>query len=390
MSARSSRLGYLLVLASLLAGAATLLVPDLLTGPLAMQGSARGTALIVVVGGAPVLMLAVRRAGSGSLVALAVAAGATAYLIYNAVMLVFATPFNRAFPLYEAMLGLGVWTFVCLLVEIFEQAAALTRSAPRWTAVLVGGVVALNVAAWVSSLMPALLADEPGSLLEGTGLTTNPVYVQDLAFWLPALAWVSVGMWKGHGPRTVLGASALCYWVLEGASVAADQWWGHLADPTSSVVSAGAVPVFLVVGAVTVVPLLVVLRAIEHGVSLPMSANAAATEGDDTRRRGAVGASRRSSTMRRFIIEREVPGAGNLTQQDLASIARTSNEAVASLGVPYTWVNSYVAGDKIYCVHEAEDAETIVEHARRGGFPANLVSEVAGEFGPQTAELVGG
>jgi hypothetical protein len=94
--------------------------------------------------------------------------------------------------------------------------------------------------------------------------------------------------------------------------------------------------------------------------------------------------------MRRYIIEREVPGAGDLTQEELANIAQTSNEAVASLGVPYTWVNSFVAGDKIYCVHEAEDAETIIEHARRGGFPANLVTEVASEFGPQTAELLVG
>jgi Protein of unknown function (DUF4242) len=89
--------------------------------------------------------------------------------------------------------------------------------------------------------------------------------------------------------------------------------------------------------------------------------------------------------MTRFVIEREIPGAENLTHDQLAEIAQTSNEAVASLGVPYTWVTSYVAGDKIYCVHEADDAETIREHARRGGFPANLVSAVANEFGPHTA-----
>jgi len=91
--------------------------------------------------------------------------------------------------------------------------------------------------------------------------------------------------------------------------------------------------------------------------------------------------------MHRFIIEREIDGASELTQEDLAAIARTSNDAMASLGVPYTWVRSYVAGDKIYCVHEAEDAETILEHSRRGGFPANLVVAVANEFGPHTAEL---
>ena len=92
--------------------------------------------------------------------------------------------------------------------------------------------------------------------------------------------------------------------------------------------------------------------------------------------------------MKRFIIEREIPGASGLTTAQLAEIAATSNAAVDSLGVPYTWVNSYVAGDKIYCVHEAEDAETILEHARRGGFPADTVSEVVNEFGSHTAGLV--
>ncbi len=91
--------------------------------------------------------------------------------------------------------------------------------------------------------------------------------------------------------------------------------------------------------------------------------------------------------MTRFMIEREIEGASTLTPEQLADIARTSNQAVESLGVPYTWVNSYVAGDKIYCVHETDDAETIREHARRGGFPADVVSVVANEFGPHTAEL---
>ncbi|MBL7501165.1 DUF4242 domain-containing protein [Frankia sp. CNm7] len=91
--------------------------------------------------------------------------------------------------------------------------------------------------------------------------------------------------------------------------------------------------------------------------------------------------------MPRFIIEREIPGAGDLTQEQLVKIARTSNEAAASLGVPYTWITSYVTADRMYCVHEAEDAETILEHARRGGFPANRISAVVNEFGPHTAEL---
>ena len=92
--------------------------------------------------------------------------------------------------------------------------------------------------------------------------------------------------------------------------------------------------------------------------------------------------------MKRFLIEREIDGAGDLTPADLADISQTSNAAVESLGVPYNWVTSYVAGNKIYCLHETDDVETILEHARRGGFPADLVSVVANEFGPQTAEQV--
>ena len=89
--------------------------------------------------------------------------------------------------------------------------------------------------------------------------------------------------------------------------------------------------------------------------------------------------------MKLFMIEREVQGASELTYEQLAEISRTSNAAVESLGVEYNWVRSYVAGDKIYCLHEAADAETIREHARRGGFPCEVVAEVVAEFGAHTA-----
>jgi hypothetical protein len=89
--------------------------------------------------------------------------------------------------------------------------------------------------------------------------------------------------------------------------------------------------------------------------------------------------------MATFLIERNLPGASQLTPEQLRGIARTSNDVVDGLGVAYTWRRSYVAGDKIYCVHETDDPETIREHARRGGFPADVVVEVAAEIGPQTA-----
>jgi Protein of unknown function (DUF4242) len=82
-----------------------------------------------------------------------------------------------------------------------------------------------------------------------------------------------------------------------------------------------------------------------------------------------------------FIIEREIPDASQLTDEDLNGITAKSNDAVDELERPYTWLHSYVAGDKIYCVHEAEREEDIREHASRGGFPATLVTEVSAVFG---------
>ena len=86
-----------------------------------------------------------------------------------------------------------------------------------------------------------------------------------------------------------------------------------------------------------------------------------------------------------FIIEREIPGASTLTHQELADITVKSNEVVAGLDVPYRWITSYVAGDKIYCVHETAEVETILHHARCGGFPADLVVAVAEQIGPAFA-----
>lgn len=242
--------------------AATLFVPGLLSGPAAMNGSAKGTSFVVLVCAVPLLAVFHRRARHGSLAALTLAGGVTAYLVYNAVLLLFATPLNHAFLLYVAMLGFGLRTLAALTLETWGRGELVTPRVGRWVAGFLLTVVGLNSLAWGSALLPALLSAEPRATLVGTGLTTSPVYVQDLAFWLPTVAWVGVGMWRAHGPRTLLGASVLSFWALESISVAADQWWGHHADPASTVVSANVVPLFIVVGALTLVPLAAVLSAV--------------------------------------------------------------------------------------------------------------------------------
>jgi hypothetical protein len=80
--------------------------------------------------------------------------------------------------------------------------------------------------------------------------------------------------------------------------------------------------------------------------------------------------------MPKFVIEREIAGAGKLGREDLTAISQKSCSVLNELGPRIQWIESYVTDDKIYCVYIAPDAETIREHARRGGFPANRISEV--------------
>jgi len=89
--------------------------------------------------------------------------------------------------------------------------------------------------------------------------------------------------------------------------------------------------------------------------------------------------------MKTYVIERELPNAGNLTQDELKAIAQKSCGVIKDMGPKIEWVNSYVTGNKIYCIYRAENADLIKEHAKKGGFPCNTVSEVANTFSPATA-----
>ncbi len=90
--------------------------------------------------------------------------------------------------------------------------------------------------------------------------------------------------------------------------------------------------------------------------------------------------------MPKYVIEREIPDAGKLTAGQLKSISQTSCGVLRKMGPESQWVQSYVTGDKIYCVYIAPDEEMVREHARQGGFPANSVSELKAVIDPTTAE----
>ncbi len=88
--------------------------------------------------------------------------------------------------------------------------------------------------------------------------------------------------------------------------------------------------------------------------------------------------------MPQYVIERDLPGAGQLTADELHSISAKSNEVLASMSPRAEWQHSYVTADKIYCVYIADDEETVREHARLGGFPANSVAQVNSIINPAT------
>ena len=90
--------------------------------------------------------------------------------------------------------------------------------------------------------------------------------------------------------------------------------------------------------------------------------------------------------MPKYVIEREIPGAGELTGDQLHGIAQKSCGVLQKLGSQIQWIESYVTADKVYCVYLAPNEELVREHARQGGFPANRVSEVMRVIDPTTAE----
>ena len=90
--------------------------------------------------------------------------------------------------------------------------------------------------------------------------------------------------------------------------------------------------------------------------------------------------------MPKYVIEREIPGAGNITPQDLQAISQTSCGVLRQMGSSIQWLHSYVTGDKIFCVYIAPNDEMIREHAQQGGFPANRISEIKSIIDPTTAE----
>jgi len=260
--------GALVVVAALAAGF-SFFSSSLLTGAPVAVGCLRGTALIILVVGLPVLAAAMTRTAHGSARGLVVWLGALAYLLYQAVMFCFATPVNKLFLFYIAYLGLAVWSIVVLL-RATDLTGYSARLSPRLPARFIAGfaltLAVLNAYAWLASIVPAVFSSEPSTLVQDTGLLTNPVFVQDLAIWLPLLITAALATWRRQAWGMLVTGAMLAMFVLESIGIATDQWFGSQAAPLSNAASMSMVPVFAVVAVISALPLIWYCRNLDRAL----------------------------------------------------------------------------------------------------------------------------
>ena len=148
-----------------------------------------------------------------------------------------------------------------------SQSPGPAREPGLGVAVYVWVIAALNALAWLSRIVPALATGGQAAFLRGTGLPTSPVYVQDLALWLPLTAVAAAWLWRRSAWGFLIIGGTLVMSVLEGASIAVDQWYGHAADPASPVASAALTPAFGLLALIGLVPVYYLFRSLDRGPS---------------------------------------------------------------------------------------------------------------------------
>jgi hypothetical protein len=242
--------------------ALTFFLPDLLTGPPVTNGNARGTALVMLALATPVLVFSIWWQRRGSWRARFLWLGSLFYLGYNTFLLLFLTPFNSLFLLYVATQALALFSVFALVQAErgFPNATQVDRIPVRGLAVFVWAIVAFNALAWLQVVVPAVFSDDPMSFLDGLGVATNAIYVQDLALWLPVMTLAGWWMWNRRPLGVFLTGSWLAFGILEGIGIAVDQWFGHVADPASPHASFEVIPMMVGLAIVNLIGLYFYLR----------------------------------------------------------------------------------------------------------------------------------
>jgi hypothetical protein len=266
------RVTYVLSLAlaavALAATAATLLFPDALRGPAVSIGQLQGTALVLMVVTLPVLDVSMALVARGVVVALIFWLGALGSIVYQAVLFLVAAQFNQLFFLYVAVLSLSIWGLLALAwrVPIESVGRRVGVHAPvRLIAAYLLVNTALYLALWLQALIPAVIDGGAPAFLEGTGMTTGPVQILDLAFTLPLMTLAAILLIRRSPAGQVLTGAMLVMLAIETLSIGVDQWLGHTADPASPAASIALTPIFGVLTIVGVAVLALFLRPAPGG-----------------------------------------------------------------------------------------------------------------------------
>jgi hypothetical protein len=245
-----------------IAAALTCFVPDVLQGPEVTNGNARGTALVMLFLATPVLLAATWRQFRGSWRARYWWLGSVFYFIYNGFLLLFLTPFNSLFLLYVATESLALFAAFALVRGGEFPTTDLARHVPvRGLSIFIWVIVLFNALAWLQVVVPAVFSEDPGSFLDGLGVATNAIYVQDLVVWLPLMATAAWWMWHRRPLGIFLTGSWLAFGFMEGIGIAVDQWLGHRADPLSPHASYELIPLMIGLAVINLVGLYFYLRA---------------------------------------------------------------------------------------------------------------------------------
>jgi hypothetical protein len=239
-----------------------------------MDGSARGTALVILVVAVPLLVTSMILASRGSVRGLVSWIGTISFLLYNSLLFLFTTPFNGLFLLYCAMCSLAIWAAMTTLnpSRVEEFASHFGRGLPaRGIAVYLWAIAGLNALAWLARIVPELASGKRPEFVIGTGLPTNPIFVLDLTFWIPLTAISALWLWRRRPWGYLLAGTVLVYGVVESVTIAVDQYMGHAADPASNVASDALTMPFLVLALIGLIPLTLYMRHLHIKTAFPSS-----------------------------------------------------------------------------------------------------------------------
>jgi hypothetical protein len=265
------RLSIALAVVNAIAGLVSVLFPGIFRDDPAYAGNARGTFVVILAVALPAMVVAMRAAARGSLRAGFVWLACVGYLLYNAILSTFSLRFNELFLVYVASLSLSVASLVAVL-RCLDASLLARRLSPRVPVRAVAAYLVVIAVAfallWLADIVPAILTGTVPDSLRGTTLTTNVVEVIDLAFTLPLTLAAGLWLWRGHAMGVLLSGTMLVFLTLEAMSVATDQYFGHLADPSQPT---GAIALFVALAVIGAVPAVAFLRGIIERTSFPIA-----------------------------------------------------------------------------------------------------------------------